>query len=97
MEQMILNVIEKFGVPVALVLFFVWQGWKCEQRMTNAIEENQKNLSSLESDFRCVLVDLCKASTESITKNSDLLDELIGLLKSIPCFPCKEVKKKDGQ
>ncbi|HBR19459.1 MAG: hypothetical protein A2Y13_04345 [Planctomycetes bacterium GWC2_45_44] len=95
MEQIIFNMIEKFGVPVALVLFFVWQGWKREQRMSKAIEENQKTLSTLESDFRCVLVDLCKGSTEAITKNSNLLEELIGLLKSIPCFPCKQVNKKD--
>lgn len=94
MEQTIRELIREFGVPVALVLFFVWQSWKRENRMAKAINMNQSRISELEADFRCILIELCRDSTRAVTENTGVLNKLVELLEKIKCLPCVKVDDK---
>ena len=82
MEEYIGNLVEKYGLPTALVLFFVVRDWLRENRMAARI-------NALESQIRDILAKALIDSTTAIVKNSDVLAQLVDLLQRIPCLPCK--------
>jgi hypothetical protein len=90
MEDLIFKVLEKFGVPIGLVVFFVYRDWKREEKMTRRIQ-------SLEDEIRHILVNAVVSSTKAITENSTVLTGLIKLLSKIPCLPCPEKNKNMEQ
>lgn len=83
MEIMLLNVLQEFGLPVALVVFFTWQSWKRETRMN-------ERLSTLEQDYTRTLKDLVAQCTKVIAENTAVMSRLEGCLKK----PTKEDDKK---
>jgi len=84
-EQTIIQLITQIGLPSALVLFFVYIGWKREERMT--VRQNE-----LEDFVRKDLADQLRKSTESQSANTAVLQDLSDALRQRPCL-IKETKQ----
>jgi hypothetical protein len=90
MDNWILDLILKLGVPSALVIYFIWRGSKREDEMVRRIQ-------NLEEKLRNILVSAVKDSTDAMKGNSQVLTELVELLKKIPCLTCMFEKEKTKQ
>lgn len=62
-------ILKDFGLPVCLVLFFVWQGKTREERI-------EKRQSDLEIFTRNQLVELWKTANETIKQNTQVMSRL---------------------
>jgi len=82
----IFNFFQTFGVPLCLVVFFIWQDHKREQRMIariNEVEDYQKTrLESLVIESQSLL----KESNKLIAENTRVMQEV--------CFYIGEKIKK---
>lgn len=58
-----------FGLPVCLVVFFIWQGKAREERI-------EKRQSDLETFTRTQLVDLWKVANQTIKENTEVMSRL---------------------
>ena len=91
--DMFYSLLKEFGLPVALVLFFVWRDWKREVSMAARI-------GALENDMRVILVTIVKDATSAIIKSSDVMANLIKLIEKIPCISkgfCAAKNKEAGE
>lgn len=75
----LISLLKEFGLPVVLVLFFVWRDWKREQSMAAKI-------GVLETEMRDVLFSIVRDATVTMSKNSDVLTNLIRVLERVPCL-----------
>lgn len=71
-----LDLVQNVGLPITLVLFFVWTTHQREQRL-------ETRISSLEEFQKTVLVDTVKANTESNRNNTTALNDLQRSVKSL--------------
>jgi hypothetical protein len=69
MDIAFMEVLREFGLMVALVVFFTWQGWKRETRMSERI-------SLLEEDYTSTLKELVASCTEVIAANTAIMQRL---------------------
>jgi tRNA(Phe) wybutosine-synthesizing methylase Tyw3 len=69
MDIAFMEVLREFGIMVALVVFFTWQGWKRETRMSERI-------SLLEEDYTSTLKELVANCTEVISANTAIMQRL---------------------
>jgi len=69
MDVTILEVLREFGILVALVVFFTWQGWKREARLNDRI-------TALEEDYTSTLKELVASCTEVISENTSVMRRL---------------------
>tara|TARA_B100000700_G_scaffold327015_1_gene440277 strand:+ start:1802 stop:2047 length:246 start_codon:yes stop_codon:yes gene_type:complete len=69
MDAIFVDVLQEFGIMVALVVFFTWQGWKREGRLNDRI-------SALEEDYTSALKDLVTSCTEVIADNTATMKRL---------------------
>lgn len=70
----ILQLLGQFGVPIALVVFFVWDNNKREQKLV-------KRLESLEDYTRNKLEKVIINYTEIVSSNTDVLKQVKRLLE----------------
>ena len=63
------DILRDFGLPVSLVIFFVWQGKAREDRI-------EKRQSDLESFARTQLVELWRVANSTITENTKVMARL---------------------
>ena len=69
MDIAFMEVLQEFGIMVALVVFFTWQGWKRETRLNNRI-------SVLEEDYTSTLKELVSSCTKVISENTAVMERL---------------------
>ena len=69
MEVLLMDAVREFGIMVALVVFFTWQGWKRETRLNDRI-------SILEEDYTSTLKELVASCTEVISENTAVMQRL---------------------
>ena len=69
METTLVNVLQEFGLLVCLVLFFTWQGWKREQRLSARID-------SLEKEYTEALKETISATNQVISENTEMMRRL---------------------
>ena len=67
------------GLSATLILFFVWQGWKREERLLTRVEH-------MEDYTREILVGVVKDTTAAITDNTTALAGLAQALASHDAF-----------
>lgn len=86
----LITVLKQYGPLVVVVVFFLWQGWVRENRMSARINK-------LEDDHKDVLLPLVEKCTKVIAKNSIImrrleqsLDERFTCRASCPGNPHKE-------
>jgi len=73
------TLITDFGFPIALVLFFVWNSWKREERIS-------KGVTSLEEFVQTKLIEINERGVAAIADNTAALNRLIGALENRPCL-----------
>jgi hypothetical protein len=73
------TLITDFGFPIALVMFFVWNSWKREERLANRITD-------LEKFQQEKLLEIAQQCAEAIVDNTAALNRLIKALEDRPCL-----------
>ena len=64
-----MEILQDFGIMVALVVFFTWQGWKRETRLNDRI-------TVLEEDYTSTLKELVSSCTRVISENTAVMQRL---------------------
>ena len=88
MEKWFITAIQQYGLPLALVVFFIWRDWKRENSMATRID-------SLQKDIRDILKDLVTKCTAALVDNTNAMNTLVIALEKRPCF--LYTLKSDGQ
>ena len=82
MEQMFKTVIfplvTNYGMPLALVMFFIWRDYKREASLSATIRK-------LEDEMRSILKEQVTNVTRALTNNTSCVREIIGMLRTRPC------------
>ena len=68
-----LELARQFGPLSAAVLFFLWQGWRRENRM-------QKRIDTLEKEHKHVILPIVKVCSKVISKNTAVMSRLEKIL-----------------
>ncbi len=83
MEQMFKNIIVPlvvdYGIPLALVIFFVWRDYKREESLSGIIRK-------LEDEMCVILKEQVTNVTRALTNNTACMRELVGMLRTRPCI-----------
>lgn len=79
------SAIERLGLAIALVAFFVWTGWQREQRMGKRIDYLEKQASSLGNK----LAALTELVTEALKRDTTVIADAIATLHGRPCMAFK--------
>jgi hypothetical protein len=61
--------LQEYGVMVTLVLFFVWQSWKREQRLAGRVD-------TIEGEYTATLKELVRRSNDVIAANTEIMAQL---------------------
>ena len=69
MDVSLLELLREFGILLTLVVFFTWQGWKREQRLSDRI-------AALEEDYTAALKDLVVSCSKVIAGNTTTMQRL---------------------
>ena len=69
MESTMVSLLQEFGLLVCLVLFFTWQGWKREQRLSARID-------ALEKEYTEALKETISATNQVISENTEMMRRL---------------------
>ena len=99
MEQLLkaaLIVIADYGIPLSLVIFFVWRDYKREQNLSGIITQ-------LEREMRDILTKQATNVTKALINNTACMREIINILRKCPCSAdavkegqLQDYKGKDG-
>lgn len=73
------TLITDFGFPIALVLFFVWNSWKREERIANRVTQ-------LEDFLQNKLLEIDERGITAVVDNTAALNRLVGALENRPCL-----------
>jgi len=79
-----MSAIERLGLAIALVAFFVWTGWQREQRMGKRIDYLKKQASNLGNK----LAALTELVTEALKRDTSVIAEAIDTLHGRTCVAC---------
>ena len=68
-----------FGFPICLVVFFVWNSWKREERIAGRVTE-------LENFVQSELMDMNEKAVKAILANTEALNRLLSAMEKRPCL-----------
>jgi hypothetical protein len=71
----IFSLFKEFGPEIALIIFFVWQSWKREQR-------TDRRMNKLEDADKEILLPLLENATSVISRNTIIMERLEATLRS---------------
>lgn len=74
--------IERLGLAIVLVVFFVWTGWEREKRMGKRIDQLEKQATAMATK----LATLGALITETTQRDMSIIEEVMTTLKSRPCM-----------
>jgi uncharacterized protein YoxC len=77
-----ITAIERFGLAITLVIFFVVTSWLRERRMAKRIDQLEKQVVSISNK----LAAQTENTTALIKKENELMQEAIRTLSLRPCF-----------
>ena len=78
LKNVVLPLITDYGIPIALVVFFVWRDYKREAVLSGTIRK-------LEDEMRTILKEQVSNVTRALTNNTACMRELITMLRTRPC------------
>ncbi|RLC68878.1 MAG: hypothetical protein DRH97_01710 [Chloroflexi bacterium] len=78
MKTVILPLITDYGIPLTLVVFFVWRDYKREASLSGTIRK-------LEDEMRTILKEQVTNVTRALTNNTSCMREIIAMLRTRPC------------
>lgn len=87
-----MTVIERLGLAVALVAYFVWTGWQREQRMAKRIDQLEKQLNTTTSR----LAALTELVTETIKRDTEVVSDAMKALHDRPCVAFDSAEEFDA-
>ncbi len=93
MIQSILEMAGQYGVPVALVIFFIWRDYERERMMNARTAELEAHIASLEKEMRTLLMDLVSKTSQIIVSNSESMRDWLEVLKIRPCLADELARK----
>ena len=79
METWLILALKQYGLPIALVAFFIWRDWKRETVMIARINK-------LQDEIRDILKDLVMKCTTALVANTNAMNKLVETLDKRPCF-----------
>ena len=82
----ITQVLVHYGLPAALVVYFIYRDHQREKMMALRIEK-------LEKEMRSILTDLVTKTTRIIVANADAMKDWVTVLKIRPCIADKLADK----
>ena len=90
LKNVVIPLIADYGIPLALVIFFVWRDYKREQNLSGII-------TRLEHEMRDILTNQATNVTKALINNTACMREIIGILRKCPCSSdaIKEGQLKD--
>lgn len=86
MAEIIVEALKTLGLPVALLLVFLWWAYKKDQRQEQRYDELAEKLNRVEDYQRKELQSLTIKTTESINSSTSSIDSLVEQLKKRPCL-----------
>jgi hypothetical protein len=93
------TMVERLGLAVALVLFFVWTGWIREKRMARRLDHLEDANSKLEianATLTEKLAALTDKVTVALTRENTLVDDALKVLDGRTCFAFKNRDEFDA-
>jgi hypothetical protein len=79
LRTVILPLVTDYGMPLALVMFFMWRDYKREASLSGTIRK-------LEDEMRSILKEQVTNVTRALTNNTLCMREIIGMLRTRPCI-----------
>ena len=79
MEHWFVGIVRQYGLPIALVMFFIWRDWKRENSMMIRINK-------LQDEIRDILKDLVTKCTTALVENTNAMHKLAESLSTKPCL-----------
>ena len=76
--------VERLGLAVALVVFFVWTGWQREARMAKRIDTLEKDNKTLATKT----AQLAEQVSQSMNAETSTIARAIEILALRPCYAC---------
>lgn len=90
----LLNILQNYGMPTALLVFFIWRDWKREKSMTSTINCLTNKImdatGELEKEMRDILKGLVIDCTKALVENTSAMRELTNQFINRPCIAKKE-------
>ena len=77
--EVLLKLMTDYGIPLGLVIFFIWRDFLREKTMA-------KRISMLDDEIKAILKDLVAKTTMVIMSNNSLIQTLIKTLDAKPCI-----------
>jgi len=77
--EALLKIMSDYGVPIALLIFFVWRDFRREETMSAVIRR-------LEGEMREILKEQVASVTRALINNTACMRELIAMLRTRPCL-----------
>ena len=93
MIETIMTFAGQYGIPAALVVFFVWRDYERERMMNKRTAELEAHIASLEKEMRGLLMDLVSKTSQIIVSNSESMRDWLEVLKIRPCLADELAKK----
>jgi len=78
------QMVERLGLAVALVVFFVFTGWKREQRMAVRLDKLERDNDKLSTRTAT----LAEQITQTQTRTNQIIDEALKTLNGRMCWAC---------
>lgn len=85
------SLIERLGLAIALVTFFVWTGWKREQRMAKRFDQLEKDKNKLSEK----VAELGEQVTQALNRELTTAEMMAKALDSRTCFAFRNREEFD--
>jgi hypothetical protein len=91
--KMFLTLIGQYGLPIALVVYFVWRDYVREQRAVMKEAELISHIQSLEAEMRQLLIEMVNKTTGLIMTNHEIMKDFASIMTIRPCLADELAKK----
>ena len=93
-----IEAVKLFGLPAALVIFFVWQSWKREERMSASLDNVQKEFATCQKETIKGSTEtgiLVRGALEGVKDTLEKVDESVkNLNETVKTGLCQECRKE---
>ena len=91
--KLFFTMIGQYGLPVVLVVYFIWRDYVREQRAVAKEAELICHIQSLEQEMRELLMDLVAKTSGIIVANSVAMQDWLKVLQIRPCLADELARK----
>ncbi len=91
--KLFFTMIGQYGLPIVLVIYFVWRDYVREQRSVIREKELILHIQSLELEMRQLLMEMVAKTSSIIMANHEVLKDLVSVMTVRPCLADDLAKK----